>query len=294
MTDPMRLKARAKAPLPAVRAALTDPTALRTWLAEHVEVALPHTFEFWGRYTPEGDAPHQRLLHADDHTLRFEWLIGGECTTVEFGLEEESAESTFVTLTQSHFPDWSEVLTGTSALSVLHTFWALAIANLVDHVEGRDLTPKCDFTSAEMRAEVFINASPEAVYESLIDPVAFSEWFGAKVGIEPHVGGRFAMGGFEYDSQPAKIVDLVPGRRVQLAWEGDGSFVDTWELADSGGGTKLTFVQSGFDEPDYGAWAGWLSGIAELRRYHELPAWRPLWLSVEMEGMPEGMLTIGE
>jgi uncharacterized protein YndB with AHSA1/START domain len=290
----MRLKARVAAPLSDVRTALTDPTALRTWLAEHAEVELPDRFEFWGRHTPEGDAPHQRLLHVDDRTLRFSWLIGGEDTTVEFGLEEESAESTLVTLTQSHVPDWSEVAAGAGVLGVLHTFWALAITNLIDHVEGRDLTPKCDFTSAEMRVEVFIDASREAVYESLVDPVAFSEWFGTKVDIEPHVGGRFAMGGFEHDPQPAKIVDLVPGRRVQLAWEGDDSFIDTWELADSGGGTKLTFVQSGFDEPDYGAWAGWLGGVAELRRYHELPAWRPLWLSVEMTGLPEGMLTIGE
>ncbi len=294
MTDPMRMKARVEAPLQAVRTALTDPTALRTWLAEHAEVELPHTFEFWGRYTPEGDAPHQRLLHADDRTLRFSWLLDGEDTTVEFSLEEETAGTTTVTVSQSHVPDWSEIAVGTSPLAVLHTFWALAIANLADHVEGRDLTPKCDFTSTEMRAEVFIDASPEAVYESLIDPVAFSEWFGAKIGIEPHVGGRFSMGGFEHDPNPAKILDLVPGRRVQIAWEGGDGFVDTWELADSGGGTKLTFVQSGFDEPDHGAWAGWLSGVAELRRYHELPEWRPLWLAVEMEGLPEGMLTLGQ
>ncbi|MEO6090524.1 MAG: SRPBCC family protein [Umezawaea sp.] len=292
MTDPMRLKARAEAPLPAVRAALTDPTALRTWLAEHAEVALPRTFEFWGRYTPEGDAPHQRLLHADDHTLRFSWLIGGEDTTVEITLAEEGAGATIVTLTQSHFPDWPEVMAGTNPRGVLHTFWALAIANLVDHVEGRDLTPKCDFTSTDLRAELFIGASPKEVYESLIDPVAFSRWFGAKVDIEPHVGGRFAMGGFDLEDNPAKILDLDPCRRVQLAWDGGDGVVDTWELADSGGGTRLTFVQSGFDKPDYGGWAGWLGGVAELRRYHELDSWRPLWLSVEVVGLPEAFTTV--
>jgi uncharacterized protein YndB with AHSA1/START domain len=294
MTDPMRMTARVGAPLSDVRTALTDPTALRTWLAEHAEVELPGTFEFWGRYTPEGDAPHQRLLHVDDRTLRFSWLIGGEDTTVEIVLGEETATTTTVTLSQSHVPDWSELTEGTSPLAVLHTFWALSIANLVDHVEGRDLTPKCDFTSTDMRAELFVAASPKDVYESLLDPVAFSRWFGAKVDIEPHVGGRFAMGGFEHDAAPARFLDLDPGKRVQLAWEGDGGFVDTWELAESGGGTRLTFVQSGFDEPDHGAWAGWLGGLAELRRYHELANWRPLWLSVEMTGLPEGMITVGE
>jgi hypothetical protein len=54
----------------------------------------------------------------------------------------------------------------------------------------------------------------------------------------------------------------------------------TWKLEDSAGKTKLSFVQSGFDtaNPPYGAWTGWLSGLAELRRYHELADWRPIWL----------------
>jgi hypothetical protein len=37
-------------------------------------------------------------------------------------------------------------------------------------------------------------------------------------------------------------------------------------------------VQSGFDagQPPYAAWGGFLSGIAELRRYHEIPDWQPI------------------
>ena len=54
------------APPEAVYAALTDAAALRVWLAEHAEVALPDRYEFWGRYTPDGAEPHQRLLHADE------------------------------------------------------------------------------------------------------------------------------------------------------------------------------------------------------------------------------------
>ena len=98
-----------------------------------------------------------------------------------------------------------------------------------------------------------------------------------------------AMGG---DQAPAKILDLDPGRRVKMAWNGGDGVVETWELADSGGGTRLTFVQSGFDKPDYDGWSGWLGGVAELRRYHELKDWRPVWLAVEVDGLPDGMLTI--
>ena len=62
----------------------------------------------------------------------------------------------------------------------------------------------------------------------------------------------------------------------------------TWELEDSGGKTRLTVVQSGFDagRPPYGAWAGIVSGVAELRRFHELSDWRPIWL--ESEGAAAG------
>ncbi|WP_233559065.1 SRPBCC family protein [Micromonospora radicis] len=58
----------------------------------------------------------------------------------------------------------------------------------------------------------------------------------------------------------------------------------SWELAESGGKTRLTFVQSGFDEqnPPYAAWSGGVAGLAELRRFHEVLDWQPIWLPAEM------------
>jgi uncharacterized protein YndB with AHSA1/START domain len=141
-----------------------------------------------------------------------------------------------------------------------------------------------------MHEELVIDASRHEVYDSLVNPEKFSRWFGAKVDLELHVGGRLAMGGFELDPSPAKILELEPDQKMTIAWP-DGMVV-RWELADSGGKTKLTFVQSGFDRgnPPYGAWMGWLSGVAELRRFHELSDWRPIWLQADMPGMPDGML----
>ncbi len=282
----MRLSARVTAPLKAVHHALTDPGELRVWLAEHAEVELPHRYAFWGRHTPGGAAPHQRPLHVDDHTLRFSWLLGGEETTVEISLEEESAESTIVTLTQTHF-DQESAMTEGGVLGTLQTFWCLSIANLVDHLEGRGLTPKADFTSPILRERFVIGGSPEAVFDSLVDPEKFSRWFGYKVDLEPYVGGRFAMGGFEVNDTPAKVVALEPGRGLSLEWPGRG--VSSWELEGSGGATRLTFVESGFDErnPPYAGWMGWLSGIAELRRFHELSDWRPIWLDPSPSASPE-------
>ncbi|MGI8332000.1 SRPBCC domain-containing protein [Actinomadura scrupuli] len=284
MSEPMTVRVRVRAPLEDVRHALTDPEALRVWLAEHAEVDLPDRFAFWGRYTPEGDAPHQRLLHADDDTLRFSWLLDGEDTTVEFRLERESDDTTVIVLSQSHF-NFQEALSGTTIRGVLQTFWALALANLVDHVEGREITARCDYTSSNLREQVLIDAPVEEVYDSLIDSDKASRWFGIRIDIEPHVGGRFAMGGLDANPAPAKIIDLEPGRRMSIDWAEPG--VMTWELEGSGGKTRLTLVQSGFDtgRPPYAAWSGTLAGIAELRRFHELPGWQPMWISVELPGM---------
>ncbi|WP_416900935.1 SRPBCC domain-containing protein [Micromonospora echinospora] len=276
MTEPMTIRARLDAPLKTVHHALTDPAELRTWLTEHAEVELPDRYAFWGRNTPEGDAPHQRLLHADDHDLRFTWLLGGEETTTTINLAEDGPDATVLTLTQTHF-DFAEAISGSNIRGVLQTWWSLGIANLAAHLEGRSLLPKVDFTSADLRGELLIDAPMDAVYTSLTDSEQASAWFGYPIGIEPWVGGRYAMGGFE-SGYAAKVVDLEPGRRMSVDWGPTG--VTTWELDESEGRTRLTFVQSGFDEqnPPYGAWGGSVSGLAELRRFHEMPDWRPIWL----------------
>jgi uncharacterized protein YndB with AHSA1/START domain len=276
MTESMTLRARVSAPLKSVRHALTDAAELRVWLAEFAEVDLPSRFEFWGRHTPEGDAPRQRVLHADDSTLRFVWPLDGVDTTVEISLAEEGPDSTIVSLTQSHY-DREEQMSGSSIRGVMQTFWCLSLANLVDHLEGRALNVKADFTSTVMRDEAIIDAPREQVYQSLIDSEKVSAWFGFPIGIEPWVGGRYSMGGFE-SGHAAKVVDLEPGSRVAVDWGGPG--VTTWELADSDGKTRLTMVQSGFDEqnPPYAGWLGNVSGFAELRRYHDLADWQPIWV----------------
>lgn len=291
MSD-LRLRARAFAPLPDVRRALTDAGELRTWLAEHAEVDLPGRYAFWGRYTPDGDEPRQRPLHVDDRTLRFAWPLGGEETTAEFTLGEEGPGATVVSLSQSGVPDWASAVTETDPRSVLFTFWSLAIANLVDHVEGRELTPKADFTSPVMREQVTIAAPPDAVFDSLMRPEEFRRWFGANVDIEPHVGGRWAMGGLEHADPPARILELEPGRKLTLDW---GDMVSTWELEGTGGKTRFTFVQSGFDEnePPYAGWLGWLGGVALLRRYHELPGREWIWLDLQLPGVPDGVMADG-
>jgi uncharacterized protein YndB with AHSA1/START domain len=296
MTEQSELRVTAVMPAPpeAVYAALTDAAALRVWLAEHAEVALPDRYEFWGRYTPDGAEPHQRVLHASDRTLRFAWTVDCVETTVELTLtENEDAGGTLLTLTQSDLPTFDEILSDKAGpRGELQTFWSLAIANLADYLLGRELTPKCDYTSPRLQASVVIEAAPEAVFDSITQPEQFRKWFGANVDIEPYVGGRFAMGGFELDPGGAKFVEFEPGRKATLRFA-DGQ-TDSWELAGSEGKTRLTLMSSGFDvdNPPYPGWAGWLAGVAELRRYHEVPRWRTIWRHIEAPGVPAEMLSI--
>ena len=295
----LRLSAVLPAPPEAVYAALTDAAALRVWLAEHAEVALPDRYEFWGRYTPDGAEPRQRVLHAGERTLRFAWTVDGVETTVELTLtetEDEHADAgagTLLTLTQSDLPSFAEVLADTAGpRGELQTFWTLALENLSDYLSGRELTPKCDYTSPQLAASVVIDAAPEAVFDSLTQSEQYGKWSGAKVDIEPYVGGRFAMGGFELDPGGIKFVEFEPGRKATLQFA-DG-LTASWELDASEGRTRLTFVQSGFDldNPPYPGWAGWLAGVAELRRYHEVPRWRTIWRRIEAPGVPTEMLSL--
>lgn len=272
MTEPLVVTVRAKAGIDDVRQALTDPKALNLWLGEYSNVDLPGTFEFWGRHIPEGDEPHQRVLGYDGNTLTLAWTLGGEETTTKIALTAESDETTLIRIEQSHF-DFADAISGANIRGVLQSFWSLAMANLVDHLEGRELTARPDFTSTVFEGEALIDAPIAEVYSSLTDSGKASSWMGYPVGIDARKGGRFAMGGF--DAGPGvEIVDFVEGRKMSMDW-GDGG-ISTWELAESDDKTRLTFVISGFDEdnPPYGAWIGWLSGAAALRRYSELEDWQ--------------------
>jgi len=295
VTEPdLRLRAVVPAPLKVTYEALTDPAALRVWLAEQADVDLPGKYEFWGRYTPDGAQPRQRVLHVDERTIRFAWTLDGVETTTHIEVAEDE-DGTLVTLSQSDLPSFTDVLADKAgARGALPTFWSLAIANLADYLAGRELTPKCDFTSSELHASVVIDAAPDKVFDSMIQPEVFRKWFGANVDIEPYVGGRFAMGGFELDPGGAKFVEFEPGRKAALRFA-DGE-TTSWELEGSDGKTRLTMVHSGFDpaNPPYPGWAGWLGGIAGLRHYHELARRRSIWRQVEIAGVPAGMFAIDQ
>jgi uncharacterized protein YndB with AHSA1/START domain len=281
MSDVLKIQAHLAAPLAVVYRALTDASAMRTWLAEFAETDLDgNRYAFWGRHTPQGERDRQRLLEVEpERVVAFEWTLDDTSTKVEFVLEPDGDGKTKLAFRQDGQPTMAELMAPPGrrdGLHAMHTFWPLAIANLAEYVEGRPLTPKADFTSKranEVRTSFTIDAPPDKVFESLVDPAAIKRWWGWEVEVEPRVGGKMQVG------VDGKIFEFEPNRR--LSYKDDEGAVVRWELEGSGGKTHLTFVQSGYsaDEWDDAAQheAGWLASFAELKRMHELgDAWTPL------------------
>ena len=111
-----------------------------------------------------------------------------------------------------------------------------------------------------LRQVVTFRAKPKAVYHALMDSRSHSEFTGAKARIGSRPGAAFSA----YDgSLSGIIVDLVPDRRIVLAWradswaEGDYS-IARFTLTPAGKGTRVVFEQFGIPSFDYaGVRDGW-------------------------------------
>jgi uncharacterized protein YndB with AHSA1/START domain len=270
-------------PPEAVYAALTDAAALEAWLAEHAEVAMGSgIFEFWGRFTPEGERGRQRLLGAEPgRRLRFSWTLEGAETEVDITLEPQDG-GTRLTLVHSN------VAPRTSGDSYwVRDLLMLSLANLASYCEGRGIGPRCDFTAfrgTEARASVEIAASPSEVFASLIEPAQLNRWIAERAEVDPEVGGRYDFG---WDHGPVKILELEPDKVLAYSWRhswqdaaGPDATVVRWELEGSRGHTHLTIVHSGFggtERRTEGYQLGWMEFLASLKRMHEVgAAWRPV------------------
>ncbi|MCE7006647.1 SRPBCC domain-containing protein [Kibdelosporangium philippinense] len=287
MSDILALEAHLPKPPAEVYEALTSEAALRVWLASEAEVSLPDKqYTFWGRYTPQGSQAAQQLLAVSDSSLSFAWTLDELETIVTYTLTP-STSGTVLRLEQTNLPTLDELMNPPGRRDgrhSMHTFWGLSLANLASYLEGRTQTPKADFSedrSAEIRVSFTIDAPASEVFASLIDPAAIAKWFGWEAEVEPHVGGTMSVG------VDGKIFEFEPSRK--LVYGDDEDTVVRWELEGSAGKTHLTFVQSGYtdDELDSAAQheAGWLGGIAELKRMHELgEGWTPL--TTELPAQP--------
>jgi len=104
-----------------------------------------------------------------------------------------------------------------------------------------------------IRQSVTFKASPQEVYEALMDSKKHARFTGAGASISREVGGRFtAYGG----SLEGENLELVPDAKIVQSWRSDdwpeGHYSRAaFSLAKVEGGTRLTFTQAGVPEEFY-------------------------------------------
>lgn len=107
---------------------------------------------------------------------------------------------------------------------------------------------KAAVDATPIRDEIDFEASPQRVYEALLDQKQFSEFTGMVAEIDRNVGGAFTL--FEASFEGLNV-ELIPNRKIVQSWRasdwpaGLHSRV-TFELQPRGTGTHLVFSQTGY------------------------------------------------
>lgn len=120
--------------------------------------------------------------------------------------------------------------------------------------------------------EIFVDASPEVVFEVVSSPEHISEWWtdDASFEVRPGAVGELIWGN-RVDVLPIMVVDAQPPRLFSFRWCYPDSKVDddadsllvTFELTPSGTGTKIRLTETGFRE------MGWeVAKLEEQYREH--------------------------
>ncbi len=125
--------------------------------------------------------------------------------------------------------------------------------------------------------ELMIDASPETVWEFLVDPKKVTRWKGQSVSLDPVEGGEYRVDVIPGHTARGQFVELDPPSRLVYTWgweQGDGepaavppgSSTVEIELVPENGGTRLVLTHR--DLPSQEAaeshTAGWDHYLARL------------------------------
>ena len=125
---------------------------------------------------------------------------------------------------------------------------------------------------ASIEREVYIDASPDIVFQVVSAPEHIREWWTSAADFEPDPGGSgwLAFGDPEAGGKRVEfsVADAVPNRLFSFRWDfasgeravaGNSNLV-TFELIPEGSGTRLRFTEVGFTD------RGW--DEAEVKETH--------------------------
>jgi uncharacterized protein YndB with AHSA1/START domain len=110
--------------------------------------------------------------------------------------------------------------------------------------------------SVSIERELVIDASPETVWEFLVDPDKVARWMGIAVAYDARPGGAYTIEVIPGHVARGEFVELDPPHRLVYTWGWEagedgpgpvppGSSTIEIELTPSGGGTALRFTHSG-------------------------------------------------
>ncbi|MGF0115139.1 SRPBCC family protein [Promicromonospora sp. Marseille-Q5078] len=126
--------------------------------------------------------------------------------------------------------------------------------------------------------EIFVDASPEVVFEVVSSPDHVKQWWpdDARYSSEPGGTGEIVFGeGADRSVEQLTVVESLPPRTFSFRWthpageaaaEGNSLLV-TFELVPSGGGTLLRMTETGFRE------MGWEVAVLEQQYREHVEGW---------------------
>lgn len=124
-------------------------------------------------------------------------------------------------------------------------------------------------TGRRVERTITIDEHREQVWQALIDAELLGRWLRADVELDPRPGGPARFRPDHGPSRTGRVAAVDTGRRLVLDWWPDGLEAAATRveltLTDEGEGTRLSVVESGFQEPlDVVAHdLGWGMAVAE-------------------------------
>jgi uncharacterized protein YndB with AHSA1/START domain len=119
--------------------------------------------------------------------------------------------------------------------------------------------------------ELFIEATPEVVFEVVSQPEHVQQWFPDEANYElvPGATGTIRFGDPDAGGaiEPFTVVEVTYPTRFAFRWIQPPGLLVTFTLVPSGGGTLLKLVESGFRE------MGWDEATLDAHYSHHVSGW---------------------
>ena len=136
----------------------------------------------------------------------------------------------------------------------------------------------------DIEREIFIAASPEAVFRFFVEPAFMARWFGQQHNLDPRPAGIFRVEVNAGNFARGTYTEVIPHRRIAFTWGWEGrtdlppgrSLVEI-ELVPKEGGTLLRLRHSGlpktaeapFTPEDHGR--RWANYLVRLKQQYAVP-----------------------